>query len=322
MSDTDSPNPVPPLALAATSLTEYAHFVRQARYNELWWYYNRLVPYRHSSRPFQDDQGRWWFCVKPKFAWPVDFFEPVEQPGRLPLGKAAFGRQYPVPPGRGNSLVRMNVIEDCTTYGLESVASNKRRAVRKGLRSLAIRAVGAANAQVQSAALEVWNSHVERTGWNRTYRPDEFSQSWTELAAMPGTTVLAAYEPGDAPEATPPGSTNGLMCGWLIARVFAATVWIDTIASHSDRQANRPNDALIFTALSAAAAMPGVRHAHYSLVSSIQSLEKFKQSLGFSVKAFESRLEVVAPVRWGLKLLRPAIWQRLLGQDANSGSFE
>ena len=104
------------------------------------------------------------------------------------------------------------------------------------------------------------------------------------------------------------------MCGWLITRVIDDTVFIDTIASHTDRMAQRPNDAMIFRALVSAAAM-GVAHGHYALQSRLESLEAFKQALGFHAHPFPSRLELRWPVAPLLRLARPRLYRRLLGEE-------
>jgi len=69
--------------------------------------------------------------------------------------------------------------------------------------------------------------------------------------------------------------------------------------------------------VSSAAKQGIAAHAHYSLYSGIASLERFKASLGFVPVEFPCRLRVPAPIRWGLRLLRPRIWQRLLGNTAH-----
>ncbi len=299
---TSDPGAQPPsLQLRRASATEYCRYARQARHNEVWWYFNGLAPYRRFSRPFMDDDGRWWFCVKPGFAWPVSFFETFTKPPRGLRRRLLLGWQYPVRAG-GNSTVAMNVIPDLSCYGFETIAENKRRAVRKGLRELEVQVVDPADATVCEWGLKVWNSHVQRTGWNRAMEPAEFQSTWRELADWPGTTVLAAW----------PKADRSHFCGWLILRTIDDVVYIDTLASATDCMPNRPNDALIFAAL-CSARDAGVRRAHYSLKSDITSLEEFKQSLGFMPHTFPARLHLRFGVGTALRLVRPKAYERLLG---------
>jgi hypothetical protein len=186
-----------------------------------------------------------------------------------------------------------------------TVAENKRRAVRKGLRELEISAVDPRDERISTEACEVWNSHVRRTGWNRCMMPLQFSRTWKELGDWPGTTVLAAR----------PKEGDPHLCAWLIARVISETVYIDTLASHTDRLASRPNDTIVFSVLCAARSQ-GVRRGHYSLRSDIPSLEAFKQSLGFEPHPFPARLHLRWPMGPVLRLLRPRIYRRLRGDDA------
>jgi hypothetical protein len=284
-----------------TSCADYCNAARQARHNEFWWYFNGLAPYRGFSKPFHDGAGRWWYRVKPAFAWPVDFFQPlsVEPSGRG--FRRLLGWQYPVAEGRHNSTVHMNVILDLTGYAMSSVEDSKRRAIRKGMRALEVVALKPDELASASAAHEVWKSHTQRTGWNSALSLDRFAASWVELGQWPGTTVLAARAKG------------GPICAWLIARWIDDAVYFDTLASHTDRLEDRPNDLIAFSCLKAAAEQ-GAKRAHYSLKSNIPSLEAFKQSLGFEAKAFPAHLRLRYPVRIGLHLLRPRLYARLRGE--------
>ncbi len=302
-SDRDAPE-TPALTLRTATAEEYCRYALQSRHNEFWWYFNGLAPYQGFSKPFIDGDGRWWYRVKPGFAWPVDFFVPFsKQPAGL-SGRPLLGWQWPVAIPAANSKVWMNVIHDLSRYGLDAVAENKRRAIRKGLRELQISAVDAGNGRVCEEALEVWNSHVARTGWNRPMSLDRFSQTWSELGGWPGTTVLAARG----------GVGDQRMCAWLIVRVIDDTVYIDTLASHTDRLESRPNDTIIFSCLCAAQTQ-GARRAHYSLKSDISSLEAFKQSMGFEAYPFPARLRLRFPVGTALRLFKPKTYHRLRGDS-------
>lgn len=291
-----------PATLQATNVEWYCRTARRVRHNEIWWYYNGLVKPRGLWRPFQAGDGRWWYHVKPGFAWPLDYFDPIESGQHASPKSLLLGWQYPVPAGCEDSHVWLNVIRDLSGYDLSRVIAAKRRAIRKGFRSLDIRVSNPADAALAAQACVVWNSHVERTGWNRQMSQRDFVTSWRELAEWPGTTVLTARDAAHGNE----------LCAWLIARVIDDTVFIDTIASHSDRLSNRPNDAIIFHCLASASRM-GVRRAHYSLKSKLQTLEAFKESLGFEACPFPSRLHLRRPIGAVLRRTRPDIFKRLKG---------
>lgn len=292
----------PALPLARASEADYCRFAARARCNEFWWYFNGVAPFRGYSRPFADRGGRWWYRVKPGFAWPVDFFKPFAadycSPGKLGL----LGWQFPVDEGRADSRVWMNVIHDLPHYGIDKVAENKRRAVRKGLRQLHVTLADPRDASLCREACEVWNSHVARTGWNKPFDAAKFQRTWAELADWPGTSVLTAR----------PRSGDEKLAAWLIARTIDDTVFVDTLASHTDRLADRPNDAIVYSALTSAQAL-GVAHAHYSLKSDVTSLEEFKTSLGFVAHPFSASLRMRAPVRMALRMVAPKLLQRLNG---------
>ncbi len=288
--------------LARTTEDAYCRAAGKMDHNDFWWYYNGLISWAGVWKPFQDSRGRWWYYVKPGFAWPVDYFSPIESFETVMPQKFLLGWQGPVPDERADSRVWLNVIHDLSGYDLSRVASNKRRAIRKGFRSLNIEVVDPSQTPLAEEACEVWNSHVERTGWNKTMGTERFVNTWRELADWPGTTVITARDP----------LKNNELCAWLIARVIDDTVFVDTIASHTDRLTNRPNDTIIFHCLASASAM-GIKQAHYSLKSKLTTLEAFKESLGFVAHPFPSNLKLHWPIGPLLKFTRPRIYMRLYG---------
>lgn len=291
----------PQLALAPATADEYCRSVLHTRRAEMWWFQTGLAPYAGFSRPFRDHDGRWWWRPKPQFAWPLDYYQPFACRPRLPRRSCLLGYQYPVPAEEANSLVHFNVILNLPGYGIERVASEKRRAVRKGLRELELRAVDPRDAPVAEEARVVWNSHVQRTGWNKLFDARRFLSHWQVLADHAGTIVLAARQ-----------RQSGLLCAWLIGRLVEGCAYVDTIASHTDRLDSRPNDTLIFVFL-VNAARAGMQYANYFLRSSLEPLERFKQSLGFDSSGLPSRLCVNPLVAAGVRLLIPASWRRLRG---------
>lgn len=294
---------IPALRLARTSEERYCRAALASSRNEFWWYFNGLAPFGGYSKPFFDDRtGRWWYRVKPGFAWPVSFFRPiVDAPERAPHW-ALLGWQWPILHDLADSCVRMNTIWRLENYALNTVAPAKRRAVARGLRELEITAESPADVCVIDEALDVWNEHVARTGWNRPMGPGEFAASFAELDRWPGTTLITARDPRH----------DRALCAWMIVRCIDDTLYIDTVASHTQRLQNRPNDSMIFAAL-VAARQRGLSHAHYSMVSGIPTLEAFKRSLGFVPHEFPTRLRLRAPVAAALQRWRPDIYQRLHG---------
>lgn len=293
------------LSLSAAGAEEYCTGILAVPNAETWWWQTGLAPYRGYSRPFKDHDGRWWWRIKPQFSWPMDFFRPLDRPPRMPLGKSLFGWQYPVAREQANSLTHFNVIHDIGGFDLGRVAEPKRRAIRKGMRGLEIAALDRTDAAATEDARVVWNSHVERTGWNRGFDARAFTAHWKPLADEPGTNVLGARD-----------RQTGVLAAWLVVRIVEGTLYVDTIASHTDRTEHRPNDTLIFAALYNAARLEPVgcvRHANYFLRSSLETLEKFKQSMGFDSGGLASHLHVNPLLAPALRLLKPALWRRLRG---------
>lgn len=296
------------LPLARTTCAEYCRAIQRAKQNEFWWYFTGLVRRRNVWKPFQDAEDRWWWYVKPWFAWPVDFFTPIATPDKVRPRFKLLGWQFPVVESEADSHVHLNVIRDLAGYDLDRIENKKRRhTIRKALREHQYAVADPADTNLTAEACEVWNSHVHRTGWNTPMSVDTFQASWSELATCPGTTVLTARERGG----------SGALCAWLIGRVIDETAFVDTLTSHTDRLFDSPNDGLVFLYLLSAARM-GVAHAHYALKSSIQTLESFKQALGFVPHPFPARLCIRRPVGTALRLLWPQIYRRLRRDSPSS----
>ncbi len=298
-----TPADTQPVRLARATGDAYGQAARSARHNSPWWYINGLVK-RH-RKPFADRTGRWWWLVKPGFAWPFDFFTSfTSADGVRPL-RRLLGWQFPVNEPHADSRVHLNVIHQLHGYDLDRLENKKRRnTIRKALRELLIEPADPSDQRLIVEAQEVWDSHVARTGWNSPMSVETIGASWRELANWPGTTVLVARR-----------RTDGSLCAWLIARIIDNTVFIDTLTSHSDRLESCPNDGLVFQCLRSAALL-GVQHAHYALKSRIASLEAFKQALGFTPHPFPTKLHLRPFVGTLLRTMRPALYKRLCGDES------
>ncbi|MBL8879593.1 MAG: hypothetical protein JNG88_10785 [Phycisphaerales bacterium] len=291
-----------PIKLNTATESEYCTYARATKHNEIWWYFNGLARIPGFSKPFVDGAGSWWYAVKPGFAWPVNFFaSPASQAAgfwRQPL----LGWQFRTDDAVANSKVWMNVIHDLAGFDISRVDPDKRRAVRKGLKGLNLVPLNPSDVGVAAEACEVWNSHVARTGWNTAMSIERFAATWRELRDWPGTTIIGARD-----------QQSGLLCSWLIARVIDDVVYVDTLASHTERLENRPNDAIVYATLFSAASQ-SVAKAHYSLKSSNESLERFKASMGFECFGFPARLVLRWPVGSLLRAFKPQLYQRLRGE--------
>ncbi len=303
---------IPALRLARSSEERYCRAVLASSRNEFWWYFNGLAPFAGYSRPFYDKRsGRWWYRVKPGFAWPVSFLQPlVDSPERAPHW-SLLGWQWPIVQDLADSCVSMNVIWRLDQYALGCVTPAKRRAIARGLRELEITVESPADAGVVEESLEVWNEHVSRTGWNRSMGLGEFAASFGELDRWPGTTLITARDP----------RMDRVMCAWMLVRCINETLYVDTVASHTRRLGNRPNDTMIFAGL-VAGRQRGMSHAHYSMVSAVPTLEAFKQSLGFVPHRFPTRLRLRGVVAAALQRWRPELYRRLHGDPTwtNAGT--
>ncbi len=309
MAETLSQPEVPALSLPHCSASEYCRAILARRRCEMWWWQTGVAPYAGFSRPFEDRDGNWWWRVKVQFSWALDFFRPLSRPPRLPLLRSALGCQYPTSEAEANSLTHFNVIPSLANYDFARLGTKRRNMVRKALKLNEVAPLDLGNPKTYVEACEVWNSHVVRTSWSRKYTPEQFTQHWRPLIDMPGTRVLGARRRSD-----------GVLCAWLIVRGVAGTLYVDTIASHTDRLDVCPNDALVYSAVWNAARTQGFAHANYFLRSYLEPIEKFKRAFGFDPSGIPSRVIVnplMAPI---LRAIKPQLWKRLHGDWPRSAA--
>ncbi len=292
---------VPQLALSHCSVEEYCLSLRGQRGAGFWWYQEPSDPSHNYSHPFQDADGAWWYQVKRGLAWPADTLQPLQRP-RLPFSKCFLGHQHLVADAKdGDSFLAFNVLENLSQYSLAALR-DKRRAVRKGLRLCSVIKLDRCDEGVVTECAAVWNSLVERTGWKMKLTPQAFVESWRKLLVLAGTSILVGTD-----------KEQGGVAGFLIVKIFGSTAYVDTIASHSDKLALHINDALLYSFLMNAQQVTGVTRAHYSLVSNVTELERFKQSLGFVPTKFPACTHLTPGVGTALRLFFPQKFKRLVG---------
>jgi hypothetical protein len=135
-----------------------------------------------------------------------------------------------------------------------------------------------------------------------------FEQSWRTMLDCPGVSIILGRD-----------AESGEVAGFLTVKIIGDTAYVDTIASRSEMLKTNVNDALMFAFVCSAAKLPGVRTAHYAIKSNVQSLERFKTSIGFSPVSFPAvtRLRGLAgPV---VRTLFPEKYRRMVGQFAEAG---
>lgn len=271
----------------------------------MWWYQKLSNGGRHFSVPFQDNQGHWWYQVRPGFAWPVDAIDAVSAKGRrVPFSCSYLAYQHVVPDGEyRNSTLAVNTILDLPAYSARSIDDKRRNAIRKGFRSCEVIAVNAVDDKWLAGVTKAWNDLVDRTGWKTHRDAATVAESLKRLIECPAATFLLAVE-----------RASGRVAGFLITRILGETAYVDTIASNTELLKSNPNDILMYTFIRNAQRLPGIRKVHYAIRSNVTHLESFKTSLGFEPHPFPAMLWARPGLGTVLRLLNPRCYNRLTGR--------
>lgn len=294
----------PSLNLRHSSTSDYCHSLLQARTLPFWWYQDTSRGGKNFSLPFQDAQGAWWYQVRPGYAWPVDAIDPLSTPRSLPYSKSYLAYQHVVASGEAsNSTLVINTVVDLPAYSPESIDDKRRNAIRKGVRSCDVVQVERIEDAWLPGVAKAWNDLVDRTGWKHHRDGGMIRESWSKLLEIPAATMLLAID-----------RASGQVAGFLITKIYGQTAYVDTIASNSDLLKSNPNDVLMYTFIRNAQKCSGVTKVHYAIKSSVEHLEKFKTSLGFAHHPFPATLRARPGLLTALRILRPQLYRRLMGQ--------
>jgi len=283
-----------------SSIFDYCAYMQKSKYNGFWWY---LLPekfFGNYSKPFQNQYGEWFFWIKPFFCWPVDFLK--NQASKPILSKSILGYQLRSDHENSNSFFSFRMIYDLKNYSEENISAKRRNLIRKGIERSYINTIDINNYEIIEHCLNIWNEHSARTGWKRKLNYNYFFSSWNELLQCPGTTILYIKE-----------KETSRIIGWLIVKIIGEMAFIDTIATSTEKGRTNPNDSLIYTAIMNLKDIPKVKCVQYGLSSPIESLENFKESIGFKIIKLPSFLHVNPILKIFLKSFKPNVWERLRG---------
>ena len=293
--------PFYPVQLRQATVEEYCVSLRNAKQNGFWWYQFAAPLFGRYSRPFKH-QGHWWFQVRPGLCWSAEGTTCIDAGIRPPIAKSYLGYQVPHDAQGSNSSLVFNVIEELQSYSEADLHESKPRAIKKAYNATVVDNMCEMSSKDMAEACDVWNSLVTRTKWKKLLQHKQFEESWEELGQLPGTSILSCRD-----------KSSGRMIGWMICKTIGNTAYVDTIASHTDGLAMRPNDILLYSFLRSAQRNSGVTIAHYSLKSFVTTLETFKQSMGFKPIAFPCFTVLRPIVKQLLPLLYPRAYRRMYG---------
>ena len=297
------PIDVPELQLRHSTVDEHCEALSRAKKAWFWWYMGMTTVPWNFSLPFQDDYGRWWYQVKPGLCWPADFLAAAgEEKNTIPLLKRFIGYQHVVPAHRANSRLIINVIEDISSFGPESVP-DKRRNIRTGFNSCSLEVMDRPDAKVYAECSELWRDFVGRTAWKKAVDAEYISRTWGYIMETPGVSIILGRDRG-----------SGRVAGFLITKIIGDTAYVDTIASSTALMKTKVNDALVYAFVKNAQGLPEVKKAYYTIVSYKATLEKFKQSHGFRPVPYPASTSLMPPAGALIKVLKSESYNRMMGK--------
>lgn len=296
----------PKVDLRACSTQEYCESLCRMGTMPFWWYQDLPRFGKTFALPFQDDDGVWWYQVRPGFAWPVDAIDPFPvKRRRMPFRKTYLAYQHVVVEGGpSNSSLIVNTILDLSAYGMHSIDDKRRNAIRKGLRACEVVAVDRIEDRWVDGLAKAWNDLVVRTGWKTCRTPAMIRETLSRAIELPASTLLVAFD-----------RATGGIAGFLLTKTFGETAYVDTIASNSELLASNPNDATMYVFIRNAQRLGHVRRVHYAIKSDVEHLEKFKRSLGFVPHPFPAIFHTRSGMLTLLRVAKPAMYQRLTARS-------
>jgi len=305
MADKPAKIDVPSLRLRHCTVGEHAQAYVEMQCLPYWWYQGVSRLLGNYSLPFRDENGHWWFRMKPGFCWPVDAFRPIPaSEATPPWCRSYVGYQHVLPDDHAaNSYLVINYLGNLSGYGPASLNAKRRNAIRKGFKACELGLLASPDEETMAGCRAAWNALTARTGWKHASDPQSFAESWRMLLGIPGVSIVVGRH-----------RESGQVAGFLITKIIGDTAYVDTIASRTDLLGANVNDALLYAFLKNAAEIPGVDKAHYAIKSNVESLEKFKRGLGFEPHSFASLLRLRPGIKILLKLVAAEKYERMLGR--------
>lgn len=294
----------PHLALRHCTVDVHARALIESGKLPFWWYQGTSLLLGNFSLPFIDDEGTWWYQVKPGLCWPVDFLRPLPD-GHVspPFRKSYMGFQHAVAASdQANSHLVINAILRLDSYGAPRIESKRRTTIRRGLRDCEIALLEAYDRETFAECRTAWNDLSRRTGWKRSLAQAEFDASWRLLLEIPGVSIIVGRE-----------KTSGAVAGFLITKIIGDTAYGDATATCTQMLETNVSSAMLYGFLENSSKLPGISKAHFAIKSNLTSLEGYKTSFGFEHHRFPARTELRPGIESVLKLLSRDRYNRMIG---------
>jgi hypothetical protein len=219
-----------------------------------------------------------------------------------------FGARFTTPIGAPGKLSYQIVCDD-PRYGLDSLSSNTRSKIRRGLKRCEIRLVEPAEVAVHGVrAHEDTLARQDRAG---LLGGASWQKFWDAVAATPGMEVWGAW-------------VDEKLAAFLVTVDFGDCVEFLFARSRDDCLPAYPNNALLFHATEEMLVRRGIREITFGIESlePVGPLDQFKFSMGFRTKPLRQRVVFHPAVAMALRSAAVrALFHRWAGAEKGAGVF-
>lgn len=252
-----------------------------------------------TGRKVVECEGVYFHEVRSGFFWPIDLLRPRERVIRKVPGTLGH-KMVVADPALGNGHLNIMAAFDVMEFSLDSLAKDRRKGVRRGLKQVEVRVIENSAQLVREGAHEIDTSFRSRTQWGNAVSKEEFAARLGRLMSDPGMVWFGGY-------------VDGKLAGYISISVVNSNATMGTIASHSDYLSQRVNDVLVYEMCRLSAESGCVDKLAFGLHCAKETLNAFKESMLFKRRDLPAYTHVRWPIGWGLRLLRPSAYRRLLG---------
>jgi hypothetical protein len=271
--------------------------------------WRRYQGYRVSAH-----HGRFWMEMPPGFLQPVHLVarfsrQEASAPTALSLGFRAVLSE--IASEAANGALPVHVLSDLAGYTIERLSSNRRNHLRRCYKRAAIVQI-TGSAPLRQQGYEVFQSALKRTGYGRPQRREDYLaglEIWcgnidrSEKVAPARRVVLGAF-------------VNDSLGGYLGGFAVDGTAYIEEIYISTEALSNYVGIGLVFEFVQVCRRSEGIAEVIYGPHSrEDESLCTFKQSIGFPVRKFPTRIRVLPIVAQLLRWRYPHKYYRWTGVD-------
>jgi len=236
-------------------------------------------------------QGVYWWRYKPFYYIPLYFIQPIERGTSSPLPyKALLGYEHVVPdPCTANAVLPVMMMGNVRDYSIEALDKKKRYDIRQGLCQVQVRTANLWDMQEHGYEINISALAKQKKSWRRDTSAYSSRQKWFHdvetYHGLPGKEMWGAY-------------VNGRLIAYLWTTRVEDTAFINGAMGHPDYLGYYPNDALLYSFCAYCADRGDVARIVFGLWCAKESLNRFKERLGFHRVDLPLFRKINPLVRW------------------------